>query len=62
MDKEAEILFKQIDDRVSLLTQAITAGRPEDYAQYKYACGQINGLTQARTAIETLTKKLEFED
>ena len=62
MDKEAEILFKQIDDRILLLTQALTAGRPEDYAQYKMICGQINGLVQARTAIDTLTKKLEFED
>ena len=62
MDKEAEILFKQIDDRVSLLTQALVAGRVDDFAAYRYMCGQINGLDQARNAIETLTKKLEFED
>ena len=62
MDKEAEILFKQIDDRVSLLTQALVVGRAENYAAYRYMCGQIQGLYQARSAIETLTKKLEFED
>jgi hypothetical protein len=62
MDREAEILFKQIDDRISLLTQALASGRAEDYSQYKYICGQIQGLDQARSAIEVLTKKLEFED
>ena len=62
MDREAEILFKQIDDRVALLTQALASGRAEDYAAYKYICGQIQGLDQARNAIEVLTKKLEFED
>ena len=62
MDKEAEILFKQIDDRVSLLTQALSVGRAENYAAYRFMCGQIQGLSQARNAIETLTKKLEFED
>jgi hypothetical protein len=62
MDREAEILFKQIDDRILLLTQALASGRAEDYAAYKYICGQIQGLDQARSAIEVLTKKLEFED
>jgi hypothetical protein len=62
VDKEASILFKQIDDRVALLTQALVSGRGEDYAAYKYICGQIQGLNQARSAIEVLTKKVEFED
>ena len=62
MDKEAEILLKQIDQIAQMLSDAITAGRPEDYAHYKYVCGQINGLHQARTAIQILTKRLEFED
>jgi hypothetical protein len=61
-DKLVAVVLKQIDDRVALLTEALAAGRPDDYASYKKICGEIQGMQTVRLYIVILTKDTEFED
>lgn len=62
MDKIAEILVKQIDEKIMLLQNSICDGRAKDYAEYKYCVGEVRGLLTVRQYIMVLNKKMETYD
>jgi hypothetical protein len=61
-DKVANVLIKQIDDRVLQLQEALADGRVETYDEYKKVCGEVRGLLTARNYITDLNKTMENSD
>ena len=61
-DKVANVLIKQIDDRVLQLQEALADGRVENYEEYKKVCGEVRGLLTARIYITDLNKAMENSD
>lgn len=37
-------LFEIVENRLEELSNGVMSGAPEDYAKYKYLCGQITAL------------------
>jgi hypothetical protein len=61
-DKVANVLLKQIDDKVLQLQEALADGRVENYEEYKKVCGEVRGLLTARNYITDLNKAMENSD
>ena len=61
-DKVANVLIKQLDDKVLQLQEALADGRVEDIGEYKKVCGEIRGLLTARNYITDLNKAMENSD
>ena len=61
-DGALEILVKQIDERRTLLTNALNAGHCADFAEYKYTVGQVRGLAVAQSLISDLLRNLKEND
>jgi hypothetical protein len=57
-----EYLIKQLDDRVLQLQEALGAGYPQDFAEYKKVVGEIQGLLTARRIISDLQERLRESD
>ena len=55
-------LIKDIDDDIQQLTQVISAGAASDFAEYKYLCGQILGLTKCLYYVKDMEKRLQQSD
>jgi hypothetical protein len=62
IDKYFELLSKQIDDKVLQLQDALGAGYPQDYSEYKKVVGEIQGLLTARRNISDLQERLRESD
>ena len=62
MEKVIEIILKQLRERRVQLTDAIANGSAKDYAEYKFLCGEIRGLTAVEMYLQTLAKNLEYND
>jgi uncharacterized protein YaaR (DUF327 family) len=58
-DKIANVLVKQIDDKVLQLQEALSDGRVETLDEYKKVCGEVRGLLTARNYITDLNKVME---
>ena len=58
-DKIANVLVKQIDDKVLQLQEALSDGRVETLDEYKKVCGEVRGLLTARNYIIDLNKARE---
>lgn len=58
-DKIANVLVKQIDDKVLQLQEALSDGRIETLDEYKKVCGEVRGLLTARNYITDLNKVME---
>ena len=58
-DKIANVLVKQIDDKVLQLQEALSDGRVETLDEYKKVCGEVRGLLTARNYIIDLNKVME---
>ncbi len=58
-DKIANVLVKQIDDKVLQLQEALSDGRVETLDEYKKVCGEVRGLLTARSYIIDLNKAME---
>jgi uncharacterized protein YaaR (DUF327 family) len=61
-DKIANVLVKQIDDKVLQLQEALSDGRVETLDEYKKVCGEVRGLLTARNYITDLNKVMENSD
>ena len=62
MEKVIEIILKQLRERRAQLTDAMANGSAKDYAEYKFLCGEIRGLTAVEMYLQTLAKNLEHDD
>ena len=61
-DKLLMLLASKIDERRTQLTESLADGGSKDFAEYRYTCGTIRGLTFARQEIEDLVRKLRDMD
>lgn len=57
-----ETLTKQIEARKTLLSDALTAGKCVDFAEYKYVVGQVRGLAASQMLIDDLLRNLKEKD
>lgn len=62
MDKNLDYLFREITERMQMLTEAVARGNCATYEEYKYTCGQLRGLEAACTIIKDLEQRLENSD
>jgi hypothetical protein len=63
IDKALDQLARWIDQRVTLIQQALGDGSASDYAEYQRMVGEVKGLLYARLNIQDLREKLEeFND
>ncbi len=62
MDKVVNVVMKEIRERRSQLSEALAAGSAKDYAEYKYLCGEIRGLSAVEMYLSDLAKNLEQID
>lgn len=62
MDKVISVVMKEIRERRSQLSDALAAGSAKDYAEYKYLCGEIRGLSAVEMYLSDLAKNLEQID
>ena len=57
-----EVLTKEIDEKVQMLQSFIAEGRAESYEEYKRICGEIKGLSTARSYTLDLKQRMENAD
>jgi hypothetical protein len=63
IDKALDQLVRWIDQRVTLIQQALGDGSASDYAEYQRMVGEVKGLLYARLNTQDLREKLEeFND
>jgi hypothetical protein len=62
MDRNFEYLISAYQDRMQMLSEAISAGNCTSFEEYKFACGQIRGLEAACGIIQDLESNLEKVD
>jgi hypothetical protein len=62
MDRNFEYLISAYQDRMKMLSEAISMGNCTSYEEYKFACGQIRGLEAACGIIQDLASNLEKVD
>lgn len=54
-------LFEIIENRLEELSNGVMSGAPEDYAKYKYLCGQIVALRQVGQWAKQVVDELNGE-
>jgi hypothetical protein len=62
MEKNFYYLIDACEDRIGMLSEAISLGNCTSYEEYKFACGQIRGLEAACAIIQDLISNLETAD
>jgi hypothetical protein len=61
-EKILQHLLKEMKEREQSLSGSICDGGAKDYAEYRYLCGQIQGLGFAQMTITDLVRRLEKFD
>ena len=57
-----EVLNEKIEEYVQSGTEALIRSNCNDFAEYRYVCGQIRGLRVAQTQITDLQRQLMDDD
>ena len=57
-----EILTKEIDEKIYMLQVYITEGRAETFEEYRRLCGEIKGLSTAKSYALDLKNRMESAD
>lgn len=57
-----EVLVADLTQRKTALTTALADGAAKSFEEYKYICGEIQGLSFALMTVETLARKVEAND
>jgi len=61
-DKLLMLLTSRLEERRQQLMESLASGGPNDFAEYRYLCGTIRGLTFAQSEIEDLVRNLRDMD
>lgn len=56
--KALDLLRKKVDDEIESCVSNLRNCGPQDFAEYKFVCGQIRGLTRAREEIKSLLQRI----
>lgn len=63
MDTQAlEYVNGKLDERRKALIEALGTGGANDFAEYRYLCGQVRGLLAAQFEINDLLRKMKDQD
>lgn len=57
-----EVIVKEIDEKVTQLSEYVSSGNATSYEEYKRLCGEIRGLLTARRYTLDLKKRMETAD
>lgn len=57
-----DAIVKPLAERLKMLEQTVVMGNLKDIAEYKFLCGEINGLRLAQNTVEDLRKKMDDTD
>lgn len=62
-EKILMLLSSRIEERKQQLIESLSIGSAKDFADYRFMCGTIRGLSFAHSEISDLVRKLkEYED
>ena len=62
-DRVLAHLSARIKERVEQLTESLSDGTAKDFAEYRYLCGTIRGLSHVQAEIQDLVRRIrEIED
>ena len=56
------VVIKEIEEKQKYLADALASGAAKDYAEYKFMCGEIRGLSFAHSYVNDLVRKMEQDD
>jgi hypothetical protein len=62
MNDTLKLLHKRLQEAADMRARALASGNSKDFAEYKNACGVIQGLQIAQREIEDLAKKVNHDD
>jgi|TARA_R100001443_G_scaffold9570_1_gene19110 hypothetical protein len=57
-----DLVIEEINIKHNNLLQKLSSGSIQDYAEYKYVCGVINGLNSIKEYLEDLQKRFNEDD
>ena len=57
-----EVVAQQIAEEIEKMTLDVIMGKAKDYADYKYYCGIIRGLTKANSLTQELAQQMRQDD
>ena len=57
-----EAITSKINEQIENVNDAITAGRPTTFDEYKRLCGEVRGLLLAKDIVKDLKNKMENSD
>lgn len=61
-DKILTHLNTQVSERLQQITESIVDGVAKDFAEYRYLCGTIRGLSLAQIEIQDLVRRIREND
>lgn len=56
------VVIKEIEEKQKYLADALASGAAKDYAEYKFMCGEIRGLSFAHSYIDDLVRRMEQDE
>lgn len=62
MDNSLEILNSKFETERNIINEALGAGGPKDYAEYRYLVGVVRGLHIGQALVNDLAKNMEQYD
>ena len=57
-----DVVLKEITEKRESIARALVEGAAKDHAEYRYMCGEIQGLSLAHAYITDLVRRLEEDD
>lgn len=62
-EKILRLLTSVLDERIKQVTESLADGAVKDFAEYRYMCGTIRGLSFAHAEVQDLVRRLrEIDD
>jgi len=57
-----QLVINEIDTKHNILLQKLSSGSIQDYPEYKYVCGIINGLLSTKEYLADLQQRFEEDE
>lgn len=57
-----DVVLKELEDRIEMVSKAVSDGCANDFAEYKSLTGEIRGLSLAQNIVKDLLRKLERDE
>lgn len=61
-DRVLTHLLSKVSERIEQLTESLADGNAKDFAEYRYLCGTIRGLSHAQSEIQDLVRRIREID